>query len=939
MYLHSARFNFHKFAIRFSVIALILLAFVLTTRAQQSRITKPVDNRQRVALNGHLHPQARTEFDRGRVAPGLELSTVMLTLSQTADQKTALDQLVKEQQTPGSANYHHWLTPEQYAERFGASESDIAKIRGWLEAQGLTIASVARGRNAISVNGTASQFEAAFQTELHHYMVGTELHFANSTEPTIPAAFSGVIASIRGLHDFRMKAKHHAHARPDYTSGTGHHYLAPNDFATIYNASPLYAAGFDGTGQTVVIAGQTQVDLSDISLFRNSYNLSANPPQVLLVPGTKNPGISSDDLAEADLDIEWSGAVARGATILYVYTQDVMTAVQYAIDQNLAPVVSTSYGLCELETAGSDVAAFRSWALQGNSQGITWFSASGDSGGADCYDSTALNSSDNGLAAVDTPGSIPEVTSVGGTEFSEGASTFWNNTNDPNSASAMSYIPEVAWNDSVQDGEPSAGGGGASIYFTKPNWQVGPGVPNDNQRHVPDISLNASADHDGYLVYTGGQLQVYGGTSVPTPCFAGIAALLNQYLVSKGASAGVGNINPNLYALAQTNPGIFHDVTGGNNIVTANCPRKSPNCGNLPVGYNAGVGYDQATGLGSVDVTMLVTGWSGGGSIIPTAPATMSLLSNISSLGTSDTLYLISTVTNPNGITPTGSVTFDDNGTTLGSAPLVGSAGSARATLVVKGSQLAGGSSNITASYASVSSKVNVTLSSSGSAIPASPAIAGLTDSAQFQPAFSPGALMSIFGTQLTSTTPQSAAGVPLPISMGGVVVLVNGVPAPLYYASDSIINVQIPYETAIGGATVTVNNNGRVFSQGFTVTATAPAVFTDSKSFLVPQNTAARGQEIAFYMTGVGQVSPALFTGSAPSTLLIADLPAPLQTPVVRVGNQIATLDFVGIPDGLVGVTQINFTVPFSVTAGLQTVTVTVGGKVSGVALLNVTN
>ncbi len=187
---------------------------------------------------------------------------------------------------------------------------------------------------------------------------------------------------------------------------------------------------------------------------------------------------------------------------------------------------------------------------------------------------------------------------------------------------------------------------------------------------------------------------------------------------------------------------------------------------------------------------------------------------------------------------------------------------------------------------------------------------------------------MSIFGTQLASTTPQSAAGVPLPISMGGVVVLVNGVPAPLYYASDSIVNVQIPYETAIGGATVTVNNNGKVFSQGFTVTATAPAFFTDAKSFLVPQNTAARGQEIAFYMTGVGQVSPALFTGSAPSTLLIADLPAPLQPPVVRVGNQIATLDFVGIPDGLVGVTQFNFTVPFSVAAGLQTVTVTVGGN-----------
>jgi uncharacterized protein (TIGR03437 family) len=934
MYLYSTRLRFHNFAIRFSAVALSLLVFVLTTRAQQSRITKPVDNRQRVALTGHLHPKARPEFDQGRVSPGLELSTVMLTLSQTPDQKAALEQLVKDQQTPGSADYHRWLTPEQYAERFGASESDVAKITSWLEAQGLTIASVARARNAISVNGTAAQFEAAFQTEIHNYVVNGELHFANSTEPNIPAAFSGVVASIRGLHDFRMKARHHAQAKPNFTSATNHHYLAPNDLATIYNINPLFAAGFDGTGQKVVIAGQTQVDLNDITLFRNSYNLPANPPQVMLVPGTKDPGISSDDLPEADLDIEWSGAVARNATILYVYTQDVMSAVQYAIDQNLAPVVSTSYGLCELETSGSDVAAFRSWALQGNSQGITWFSASGDSGGADCDDRSF-----SGLS-VDTPGSIPEVTSVGGTEFAEGSgTTYWNDANDPSNGSAMSYIPEVAWNDSVQDGTPSSTGGGASVYFTKPGWQVGPGVPNDNQRHVPDISLNASADHDGYLVYSTGSLQVYGGTSVPTPCFAGIAALLNQYLVSKGASAGLGNMNPNLYVLAQTHPDIFHDVTGGNNIVTVNCPRKQPNCGNVPVGYNAGVGYDQTTGLGSVDVSKLVTGWNGSGSVIPTAPSTMTVLSNISSLGSSDTLYLIATVTNPNGITPGGSVTFDDNGTTLGSAPLSGSAGSARATLVVKGSQLVGGSSNITASYSGIASKVNVTLSSSGSATPPTPAVTGLSDAAQFQPAFSPGGIMTIFGTQLSSQSPQSAANVPLPISMGGVVVLVNGVPAPLYYVSDSVINVQIPYETAVGGATVSVNNNGKVSSQGFTVNATGPGIFTDAKSFLVPQNTATRGQEIAFYTTGAGQVTPALFTGSAPSTLLVADLPAPLLTPVVRIGNQIATIDFVGIPNGLVGVTQFNITIPFSVPAGLQTVTVTIGNRVSGVALLNVTN
>jgi uncharacterized protein (TIGR03437 family) len=610
-----------------------------------------------------------------------------------------------------------------------------------------------------------------------------------------------------------------------------------------------------------------------------------------------------------------------------------MNAVQYAIDQNLAPVVSTSYGLCELETVSSDVAAFRSWALQGNSQGITWFSASGDSGGADCDDSQ------NPGLSVDAPGSVPEVTSVGGTEFAEGSGTFWKASNDANSSSAMSYIPEMAWNDSVADGTPSSTGGGASIYFTKPSWQVGPGVPNDNQRHVPDISLSASADHDGYLVYTGGSQQVYGGTSVPTPTFAGVATLLNEYLVSKGGSAGLGNMNPNLYSLAQTNPAIFHDVTAGNNIVTVSCPRRLPNCTTAGVGYNAGVGYDQTTGLGSVDVNQLVTGWNGGATIAPTPPGTITLLSNISTLGSTDVMYLIATVTNASGITPTGSVNFQDNGALLGSAALAGSAGSARAALVVKGSQLPLGSSSITADYSGAEASENVTLTTSGSAVPTPPVIASLADAAQFQQFFSPGGIMTIFGSQLAVAAPQSAGSIPLPISMSGVTVLVNGVPAPLYYVSPTQINTQVPYETATGGATVSVNNNGKVSSQGFVVNATGPGIFTDVKSFLVPTNSATAGQEIAFYITGAGAVSPALFTGSAPTTTLLAGLPQPLQQTTVSVGGQNAVIDFEAITPGLVGVLQLNIHVPSTIGLGLQTVVVTIGNRASGTALLTITN
>ena len=276
-----------------------------------------------------------------------------------------------------------------------------------------------------------------------------------------------------------------------------------------------------------------------------------------------------NELAEADLDLEWSGAVARNANILFVYGTDVFNAVNYAIDNNLAPVVSTSYGTCELEPPDQGASTLQAWAQQGNAQGITWFNASGDDGAADCYDHN------NPGLAVDLPASIPEVTGVGGTEFAEaGGVTYWNPANDSMGGSVLSYIPETSWNDSAQDGTAAASGGGASILFTKPSWQTGPGVPANNARNVPDISMNASADHDGYVIYTtdpmqGPSVQVYGGTSVPTPIYAGVAALINQYLIAKGkqATAGLGNINPQLYALAQTSSGIFHDITTGTNIV------------------------------------------------------------------------------------------------------------------------------------------------------------------------------------------------------------------------------------------------------------------------------------------------------------------------------------------------------------------------------------
>jgi uncharacterized protein (TIGR03437 family) len=921
---------------RFIIIVFAAILGAAGVMAQTRRITQTVDNGIRTVLTGHMHPKALASNDQGRVAPSLAMSYITLRLAPTAAPQADLETLLAEQQTPGSPNYHLWLTPEQYAQRFGVSDTDIGQITQWLQQQGLQVISVARGRNSIAASGTAAQVEAAFQAEIHSYLADGETHYANASEPSVPAAFGAVVQGIRGLNDFRMKPRvRPLVAKPAYTSGTDQsHYLAPDDLATIYDIAPLYAAGINGAGQKIVVAGQIEVNLSDIENFRSTFNLPVNDPQTLLVPGSANPGNSSKsgDLAESDLDLEWSGAVARNATIIFVYATDVMTSVQYAIDQKLAPVVSVSYGNCEPESARSDIASFQQWAQQANAQGITWLAASGDNGAADCGDSQ------NPGLSVDLPGSIPEVTSVGGTEFVEGTGTYWSATNNANGASALSYIPETTWNDSVQDGEPSASGGGASILFSKPTWQTGPGVPSDNARDVPDVSLNASADHDGYLVYTSGSRQVYGGTSVPTPSFGGLVVLLNQQL----GSGGVGNINPNMYALAQSNPAIFHDITTGNNLVTIPCTRREQNCTANPVGYYAGVGYDQTTGLGSVDAYNLVMGWTGHAVTPPLAPAArVTLLSNLSTVAPNAVMYLMATVSSTDGTTPSGSVSFSIGGTSLGSALLTGSAGTATATLAVNGLQLPAGSGTITATYNSFSSaSVAVNVSASGTGSSATPAITGVANGASFKKSFAPGSILSVFGSQLSPVT-QSASSLPLPLSTGGVAVLVNGTAAPLYYVASGQLNVQIPYETTVNSSAVlSVNNNGQVTTQSFQVAAAAPGIFTDSTGALVPTATAARGQEIAFYITGAGAVSPAIPTGAAPAaSTALADLPKPVQPTSVMIGGVTANIDFIGIPAGLTGVTQINVQVPTGISTGAQAVVVTVGGIASAAATITITN
>ena len=538
----------------------------------------------RVTLAGNLRPAAIPANDQGRVDASLELRHVTLMLPPSDAKQVALDAFLARLQDPASGDFHRWLTPEEYGARFGASTADIARISSWLRGQGLTVDSVGRGRTTIVFTGAVRDAENAFQIEIHNYRVKGEMHYANAGEPSVPAEFGGLVRWIRGLDDFRLQpiALKAARMPPQpsaaYTSTvTGYNYIAPNDMATMFDITPLYNTGITGAGQKIAVVGQTDINLSDIEQFRSYFNLSAIDPQTLLVPGTSDPGFSANDLPEADLDIEWSGAIARDATIVYVYSLFVTDALDYAINQNVAPVITMSYGECEQLTGSAALTGIRTYAQQAVAQGISWITASGDDGANGCY-GQAPSRGYTGLS-VDQPASIPEVTGVGGTTLNEAGGNYWNLTNDGYHASALSYIPEMTWNDTATDGSPSASTGGASLYFTKPAWQTGPGVPNDGWRDVPDIAMPASADHDAYLVYTSGLMEAFGGTSVSSPVFAGMVGLLNQYMTANGfqIAAGQGNLNPRLYALAPHAAGVFHDITSGNNLVPS-CSPTQRNC-------------------------------------------------------------------------------------------------------------------------------------------------------------------------------------------------------------------------------------------------------------------------------------------------------------------------------------------------------------------------
>lgn len=618
-----SRFGGAHFAFAISILlpATGLFAPTLAGAPPFTRIHSYVDDAERFVLPGTTYPAIERGLlhEHGSVAPGRLMPHMVMHFRMTEAQQSDLDQLLRAQQDRRSPVYHQFLTPEQYAARFGLSDSDIAKVIEWLQNSGFSDLHIARSKTWVSFSGTAAQTEAAFHVSLRQYTISAGVvHFANANNPELPKALEGVVDSVRGLHDFAMKPLH-TRPRPRYSTDSSTHYLAPDDWATIYDVKPLYTAGINGSGVTIAVAGQSDISLTDIRAFRSAAGLSANDPSFVIPPGDRDPGIQSStgDEVESDLDVEWAGAIAPNAHIVFVTASatsgnGVFDAMTYAIDQNVAPILSISYGLCEADESASDFQSMESLFQQANAQGMTIVASSGDYGAAACDDDSAPAT--HGLAVL-YPASSAYVTGLGGTKFNDNSS-YWSSTNNAADGSALSYIPETAWDD---DQMPVAGatGGGASKLVQKPSWQTGQGVPSDGARDVPDLAFTASLYTDPLLICSDGSCtngfldatgnaNTIGGTSAATPPFAGVLALVIQRHAANGR---LGNINPNLYSLAQIQSNVLHDITDGDNYWF--CQTGTTDCASGILGFPAGAGYDQTTGWGSIDAYNFAEQWYG----------------------------------------------------------------------------------------------------------------------------------------------------------------------------------------------------------------------------------------------------------------------------------------------------------------------------------------
>ncbi len=601
---------------------------VVSAGVARPLISQPIDERKLVTLKGNTRAEAVPANDRGLVADEYEMQHMLIQLRRPQEREKALNQFIEELNNPKSPDYHNWLTPQQFGDFFGPAKQDIDTVTGWLRSHGFIVNVIYPSGTVVDFSGTAGQVQAAFHTRMHYLSVEGMRHIANMSDPQIPAALAPAIVGIVSLNDFRPRPAHKIRSEFTFSSG-GYTYNAvvPADLATIYNLASLFSVGISGQGQTIAVVEPTNVyNAADWTIFRSTFGLSSHTsgsfvqvhPAPLSDPSNcSDPGVNSAD-SEAILDAEYASAAAPGASIVVASCADTATSSGLLIAfQNLVngtnppDIISVSYGDCEAAVGATANAFVNGMYQQAAAEGISVFVASGDQGAAFC--DYGQYYAIHGIG-VNFLASTPYNVAVGGTDFSDTYwgmnATYWSLANGPSYGSALSYIPEIPWNDSCASvliaqyvgydntygsdglcssflasylgllttfagsggpsgcatGTPASNGivGGTCAGYAKPSWQSVFGNPADGVRDLPDISLFAANGLWGhYYVYCNSDPVTGlpctgapsgwaggGGTSFSAPIMAGIQALVNQK-----AGGKQGNPNPVYYSLAASEYG------------------------------------------------------------------------------------------------------------------------------------------------------------------------------------------------------------------------------------------------------------------------------------------------------------------------------------------------------------------------------------------------
>ncbi len=801
------------------------------------RVTAKVDRTVTATLKA-THPGAVDRAAIGsRLTAGTKLEHMILVLKPSDEQEASLHTLLDAQQDKGSASFHKWFTPDSFNASFGVASADIAKVSAWMTESGLSVESVARSGRFITFSGNVGSVESAFSTEMHNLTVNGEAHISNTTDLSVPAALAPVVKGVASLNDFRPRNKAVGFKKvtvkanasggydgvaPEYgSSATGTHYIGAGDLATIFNATPLTDSGNTGKGITISVLARSNISLADVETYRSFFGLPKNDPNIIVV-GT-DPGQNGDDI-EAFLDAEMAGSLATGATVDFIVSGvslvggDIDAAGLYAVDNNVGDVITLSYGGCEADN-GADGTAF--WNIlweQAAAQGQTAFVSSGDSSAAGC-DSSG-NSYATGGYGVNALGSSAYNVAVGGSMFVDyGPAQYWGAASTIPYSTALSYIPEAAWNQgrfsttylnsaatATQTGSGIVGGGGGISMFTaRPSWQTGSGIPTGTDaihvysgtgiaagspitglhRLVPDVSFIAANGHDGTLFcaegvcsesVTGGLANagVVGGTSVAAPAMASAQALIDA------ANGGrQGNANIYYYGLANqqytasatacqaaigtaANPAVtlpagtcnFHDIVAGSNIVP------TASTGTAGLGFSAGAGFDEASGLGSVNIANVARNWS---SVAFNATATsFTLTPTTATHGASQNFTVAVTPASGSG-TPTGDISIIASQETAYGTPQVFTLAGGSASGIIN--SLPAGTYSVHAHYAgdstfasSDSAPVSVTIGKEGSSTNLYPYLITAAGSVTATNSFTYGAGEIYLDTEITPTSGNGVA-------------------------------------------------------------------------------------------------------------------------------------------------------------------------------------